>query len=78
VQNINLFPYSVYYYRIRAYNSAGYSSYSNTAGGRTALYSTLPAAPVRSDRGPGRHEPRQDRRLVGHRRRQRFRRRYVL
>ena len=48
VQNINLFPYSVYYYRIRAYNSAGYSAYSNIAGGRTALFSSLLSAPVQS------------------------------
>jgi titin len=48
VQNIYLFPYSVYYYRIRAYNSAGYSGYSNIAGGRTALFSSLFSSPVQS------------------------------
>jgi hypothetical protein len=48
VQNINLFPYSVYYYRTRAYNSAGYSGYSNVTGARTALFSSLPSSPVQS------------------------------
>ena len=32
--------------RIRAYNATGNSTYSNTSGARTALFSTLPSAPV--------------------------------
>jgi titin len=48
VQNINLRPNTVYYYRIRAYNSYGYSAYSNTAGAQTAAFAALPSSPVQS------------------------------
>jgi hypothetical protein len=48
VQNINLKPNTVYYYRVRAYNTSGYSAYSNTAGAQTAALGALPSLTVQS------------------------------
>lgn len=47
---------TTYYYRVRAYNSAGYSAYSNTANATTPQCTgTAPAAPT-----PGRHKSGKD------------------
>jgi hypothetical protein len=37
---------TMYYYRVRAYNSAGNSSYSNTASARTSTAALVPAKPT--------------------------------